>query len=138
MFMLVRNQLPNYSQTVYWLRAGIPMGRSLSSSTIKNFHFSIPSRLSLGPTQIPLKWLLGGRGAVYQYVRQPGREPPTSTATKTHGSIYPFHVRAVVLWRLDKHIGNFSFTFNCLTEGAMEQASCLNAMELREITGMCR
>jgi hypothetical protein len=49
-------QLSRYSD---WLRAGRPGDRGSSPGRVKNFHFSISSRLALGSTQPPIKWVPG-------------------------------------------------------------------------------
>jgi hypothetical protein len=42
-----------------WLRAGCPRVRNSSPGRVKNFHFSISSRLALGSTQPPIQWVPG-------------------------------------------------------------------------------
>jgi hypothetical protein len=52
-------------------------------SGVKNLHFSMSSRLALGPTQPPIQWV---PGALSPWVERPGREadhsPPTSAKVK--------------------------------------------------------
>jgi hypothetical protein len=50
-------------------------GRSSSPSRVNNFHFSISSRLALGPTQPPIQWVQGDLS--------PGRETDRSPRTST-------------------------------------------------------
>jgi hypothetical protein len=42
-----------------WLQSGRPRSRSSGSRAIKNFHFSVSSRPSLGPTESPTQWVRG-------------------------------------------------------------------------------
>jgi hypothetical protein len=57
--------------------------RSSSPDRVKNFLFSMSSRLALGPTQPPIQWV---PGALSPGVKRPGREadhsPPTSAEVK--------------------------------------------------------
>jgi BR serine/threonine kinase len=54
-----------YSEEVHgysdWLWAGLLMGRSWKPRRVKNFCFSILSKLSLGPYKPPVQWLTGGK-----------------------------------------------------------------------------
>jgi hypothetical protein len=63
--------------TGYWLvDRGVGV---LSPGGVKNFHFSMSSRPTLGSTQSPIQWLLG---ALSTGIKRPGPEtnnsPPTS------------------------------------------------------------
>jgi hypothetical protein len=69
-------------------------GQSLSAGRVKNFLYSMLSRLALGPTQLPIQWVVGD---VSPGVKRPGREaghsPPTSaevTKTWTYTSTPPY------------------------------------------------
>jgi hypothetical protein len=57
--------------------------RSSNPSRVKNFLFSTSSRLTLGPTQPPIQWVLG---ALSPGVKRQGREadhsPPASAEVK--------------------------------------------------------
>jgi hypothetical protein len=77
-----------------WLRAGRPRGLSSSPNKIKNFLFSMSSRLVLGPSQPPIQWV---SGALSQGVQRPGCEAdhsPLSSAeakkTWVHTSTPPY------------------------------------------------
>jgi hypothetical protein len=65
------------------LLARRPRGRGSIPDGGKNFHFSMSSRLALGPTQPPIQWV---PGALSPGVKRPGREadhlPPTSAEVK--------------------------------------------------------
>jgi hypothetical protein len=78
--ILEQGQCSQYSN---WLRDGPLWGRSSNPCRVKNFHFSMLSRLALGPTQPPIQWV---PGALSPGVKQPGREadhsPPTSAKIK--------------------------------------------------------
>jgi hypothetical protein len=52
-------QPQQHSRYASWLQAGQPRCRSSSPGRVKNVHFSILSRPALGPTQHPMKWVLG-------------------------------------------------------------------------------
>jgi hypothetical protein len=54
-----------------WLRAGRPRGRGSSPGRIKNFHFSMSSRLTVGSTQSPIQWV---PGALSPEVKRSGHE----------------------------------------------------------------
>jgi hypothetical protein len=62
-----------------WLKRN----RKLQYGVGKNFHFSMSSRQSLGPTQSPIQWV---PGALSSGAKRPGREadhsPPTSAEFK--------------------------------------------------------
>jgi hypothetical protein len=67
-----------------------------SPGTIKNFLFSMSSRLVLGPTELPIQWVPG--------VKRPGREanhtPPTSSEAKKNVDLYvhsPIRLHGTVL-----------------------------------------
>jgi hypothetical protein len=47
------------SQDSDWLQAGQQRHWSLSPGSIKNFLFSTLSRPALGPTEAPIRWILG-------------------------------------------------------------------------------
>jgi hypothetical protein len=55
----------------------------LSPDRVKNFHFSISSRMALRSSQLPIQWV---RGASSQGIKWQGREtdhsPPTSAEVK--------------------------------------------------------
>jgi hypothetical protein len=53
-------------------------GESSSPGRVKNFHFSISSRLALGSTQPPIKWVPG----VKRQEREADHSPPTSAEIK--------------------------------------------------------
>jgi hypothetical protein len=61
-----------------WLQAGRLRGQSSSPGRVKNFLFSMSSRLALGLTQPPIHWVPG--------IKQPGHEadqsPPASAEVK--------------------------------------------------------
>jgi hypothetical protein len=61
-----------------WLRAGRPRGRSSSPGAGKNFHFSMSSRPTMGPTQPPIEWV---PGAISPGVKRPGSEADHSRPT---------------------------------------------------------
>jgi hypothetical protein len=65
-------QLSRYSD---YLLAGRPSGRSSSPGRVKNFHFSMSSRPSVGSTQPPIQWV-NGRGVKLTH------SPPTSAEVK--------------------------------------------------------
>jgi hypothetical protein len=58
-----------------WIRAG---WRRIREFRVKNFLFSISSRLDLGPTQSPIQWI---SGVISPGVEWPGREADHSTRT---------------------------------------------------------
>jgi hypothetical protein len=60
-----------------WLRAGRSRGRSSSPGRVKNFLYSMSSRLALGSTQPPIQW---GPGVLSPGVKRPGREADHSPA----------------------------------------------------------
>jgi hypothetical protein len=72
---------------------------------VRNFYFSISSRLALGPNQLPIQWVLGARS---QGVKRQGREvdqsTPASAEVKKRRSTYPLpHTPS---WT----VHNFTFT----------------------------
>jgi hypothetical protein len=67
-----------------WLHAGRLRGRSSSPGRIKNFLFSMSSRLALESTQPPIQWV---PGALSLGVKRQRRE--ASAEVKKCGSIYP-------------------------------------------------
>jgi hypothetical protein len=59
-------------------------GWSISPGRVKNFHFSILSRLALGPTQPPIKWVLGVLSpGIKQQGRKANHSLPTSVEVNT-------------------------------------------------------
>jgi hypothetical protein len=82
MFGLVKEpgELSRYSD---WLLAGRRRNLSSSPDRVKNFHFSLSSRLALGSTQPPIQW---EQGAHSLEEMRPGREadhsPPASAEVK--------------------------------------------------------
>jgi hypothetical protein len=78
----------------------------------KNFHFSMSSRLALGPTQPPIQWVSGD---LSPWIRRLGREadhsPPTSAEVKEIWSMHPLpHTSLWLSAKLVKHKDNFTFT----------------------------
>jgi hypothetical protein len=73
-------------------------GGSSSPVRVKNFHFSISSRLALGSTQPPIKWVPGSSSpGVKRQGREADHSPPTSAEVKetwiyTSTSSYAFMV----------------------------------------------
>jgi hypothetical protein len=66
-----------------WLWAGRPRYRSSSSGRGKNFHFSMSSRLALGPTQPPIQWVQGVLSLRVKWsMREADHSPPTSAVVK--------------------------------------------------------
>jgi hypothetical protein len=63
-------------------------GWTSSPSRVKNFHFSLLSRLALGPTQSPIQWVTA---VLSPRVKQSGREadhlPPTSAEVRGLDSV---------------------------------------------------
>jgi hypothetical protein len=57
-----------------------PRDRSTSPDVGKNFHFSVSSRPSLGPTQPPIQWV---PGTVALEIKWSGHEADYSPATRT-------------------------------------------------------
>jgi hypothetical protein len=72
-----------------WLQGGRPRGRSSSLGRVKNFLFSMSSRLALGSTQPPTQWVLG---ALSLGVKCPGREEDKDLYFHS-----PIHLHGVVL-----------------------------------------
>jgi hypothetical protein len=74
-----------------WLRAIPPKGRSSSPGRLKSFLFSPASRPALGPTQLPIQWVLGALSpGVKRQGPQTHHSPPTSAEYKKKcGSIHP-------------------------------------------------
>jgi hypothetical protein len=60
-FILLRSKQEPGQRSRYsdWLRAGRRRGRSSSPGGGKNFHFSMSSRPTLGPTQPHIQWVPG-------------------------------------------------------------------------------
>jgi hypothetical protein len=84
------NRIKRRAGIAYSVSVGIATGYRLDDQGIrvrvpggKNFHFSMSSRLALGPTQLPIQWV---PRALSPGVKRPGREadlsPPTSTEVK--------------------------------------------------------
>jgi hypothetical protein len=75
--------------TPWWqgarIATGQPRDQSSISSRIKNFHFSMSSRLALGPTQPPIQWLPGTLSPEVKLTTHLQIEP----RTRKGGSIHP-------------------------------------------------
>jgi hypothetical protein len=66
-----------------WLRAGRLRGRSSSPGRVKKFFFSTSPRLTLRPTQSPIKWVLEVLPpGVKRLVREADHSPPTGAEIK--------------------------------------------------------
>jgi hypothetical protein len=76
------------------------------------FLFTTTSRLTLGPTQPPIQWVLG---TLSLRVKQPGHEadhsPPLMLRSRTHGAIPAILQYIFMTWCLVKHRVNFTFIF---------------------------
>jgi hypothetical protein len=94
------------------VRAGRPRGRSSSPGGVKNFYFSVSSRLALGFTQPPIQGVARPLSLV---VKRPGREgdhsPRTSTEVKkTWVYTSTPHTPSWLIPFLVKYRDNFTFT----------------------------
>jgi hypothetical protein len=78
---------------------GIATGRGSISGRGKTFLFSTASRPTLGPTQLPVQWVLGALSpGVKSQGRVANRSPPSSAKVKKGGAIPPFpHLHGVLL-----------------------------------------
>jgi hypothetical protein len=66
-----------------WLRAGRQSGRCLKPGGGNNFHYSMSSKLALGPIQPPIQWAEEALSPVVKRLgRETGHSPPTSVEVK--------------------------------------------------------
>jgi hypothetical protein len=72
-----------------------------SPGRVKNFHFSMSSRLALGFTQPPIQWVPGALSlGVKRPVREADHSPPASAEVKKNVDLYihsPIRLHGVVL-----------------------------------------
>jgi hypothetical protein len=92
LFLQVTQQRQS-SRDSNWLRAGRPRGRRSSPSRVKNSLISTSLRPSLGPTQLPVRWVPGTPSLG---VKRPGREADHSQLvprSRKCESIHPLPIR---------------------------------------------
>jgi hypothetical protein len=101
---------PQYlSQYSSGLRAGCPVFDSWQGQKI--FLFSMKSRLALGPTQPPIRWILGTLSSGVKHLgHEADHLPPSSAQIKNGGAMLPLLHYVFMAYCLISYRDNFTFT----------------------------
>jgi hypothetical protein len=99
-------------------------GRGSIRGRGKIFLFSITSRSALGPTQSPIRWVLGAISPrVKRLRREADHSPPSSAEVKKGGAIPPLpHMSSWHSDSLINHRDNFISGFTYLSNGRVKEA----------------